>query len=194
MVIKKAEYIISGVSKEHFPKLGYPEFVFIGRSNVGKSSFINALTQRKNLAYTSSKPGKTITLNFFNINDQMIFVDVPGYGYAQKTINDRLKFGKMIEEFLLKADNLRICFLIVDIRHNPTCDDKLMYEYLKHFNLKTAVIATKADKIGKTQVRTQLSNVRKVLQMEKEDLCIAFSSETKLGLEEVYALLENEIK
>lgn len=182
---KKAEYIISGVKEEHFPKFDYPSFVFLGRSNVGKSSFINALTSRKNLAFTSSKPGKTIALNFFNIDDSYILVDVPGYGYAQRKVSDRLKYGGMIEEYLEKAANLKVCFLIVDIRHNPTEDDVLMYNYLKHFNKKVVVIATKADKIGKTHIIKALKNVKSVLNLQEEDLCFAVSSETKYGIEQI---------
>lgn len=192
-VIKKAEYIISGTKKEHYPKLNLPEFVFMGRSNVGKSSFINAICKRKKLAYTSSKPGKTITLNFYNINDSFILVDVPGYGYAQKTVQDRLKFGEMIEEYLNTAENLKSCFLIVDLRHDPTNDDKLMYEYLKHFEKKVVVIATKADKLSKNQMAHNLKRVKEVLKLAKEDKAIVVSSETRLGIENVYDYLISEL-
>lgn len=192
-VIKKAEYIISGTKKEHYPKLNLPEFVFMGRSNVGKSSFINAICKRKKLAYTSSKPGKTITLNFYNINDSFMLVDVPGYGYAQKTVQDRLKFGEMIEEYLNTAENLKSCFLIVDLRHDPTNDDKLMYEYLKHFEKKVVVIATKADKLSKNQMAHNLKRVKEVLKLAKEDKAIVVSSETRLGIENVYDYLISEL-
>ena len=190
---KKAEYIISGTKKEHYPKLNLPEFVFMGRSNVGKSSFINAICKRKKLAYTSSKPGKTITLNFYNINDSFMLVDVPGYGYAQKTVQDRLKFGEMIEEYLNTAENLKSCFLIVDLRHDPTNDDKLMYEYLKHFEKKVVVIATKADKLSKNQMAHNLKRVKEVLKLAKEDKAIVVSSETRLGIENVYDYLISEL-
>ena len=123
MIIKKAEYVISGTKFEHFPQFNYPEFVFIGRSNVGKSSLLNAITNRKNLAYTSSKPGKTITLNFYNVNDEILFVDVPGYGYAERIKYDRLAYGKMIENYLNFSKNLNSCFLILDSRHKPSEDD-----------------------------------------------------------------------
>ncbi len=192
-VIKKAEYIISGTKKEHYPKLNLPEFVFMGRSNVGKSSFINAICKRKKLAYTSSKPGKTITLNFYNINDSFMLVDVPGYGYAQKTVQDRLKFGEMIEEYLNTAENLKSCFLIVDLRHDPTNDDKLMYEYLKHFEKKVVIIATKADKLSKNQMAHNLKRVKEVLKLAKEDKAIVVSSETRLGIENVYDYLISEL-
>ena len=191
---RKAEYIISAVSKAQYPNLGYPSFVFLGRSNVGKSSFINALVSRKNLAFTSSKPGKTVALNFYNIDDQILFVDVPGYGYAQRNINDRLKFGAMIEEYLEKGDNLKICFLVVDIRHDPTKDDILMYNYLKHFNKKVVVIATKADKISRNQLIKSVKNVKSVLNLSTEDLCFPVSSETKYGITEIDNLIKQYIE
>ena len=151
MIIKSSEYVISCVKKEQYPnENNLPEFVFLGRSNVGKSSFINALCNRKNLAYTSSKPGKTLTLNFYYINKEFYLIDVPGYGYAQRVMSQRMDFGAMIEEYLNSSENLKKCFLIVDSRHNPTEDDCLMYNYLKHFNIDVVVIATKVDKIPKT--------------------------------------------
>lgn len=189
MIIKKAEYIISGTNSNHIPNLGYPEFVFIGRSNVGKSSFINALANRKNLAYTSSKPGKTISLNFYNINDQYLFVDVPGYGYAKQQVKDRLSFGKMIEDYLSKSKQLKICFLVVDSRHQPTKDDVLMYEYLKHFNLNVAVIATKTDKISKNELNKNLSIIKKTLNLDSNDQLIPISSINKFGIDKVHELI-----
>lgn len=192
-LIKKAEYIISGTKKEHFPKTNLPEFVFMGRSNVGKSSFINAICKRKKLAYTSSKPGKTITLNFFNINDSFVLVDVPGYGYAQRTVDERLKYGKMMEEYLEFSENLVSCFLIVDLRHDPTKDDVLMYDYLKHFNKKVVVIATKADKLSKNQIAHNQKRVKEVLKLQKEDTCLVVSSETRQGLDLVYDYLIKEL-
>lgn len=187
---KKAEYIISAVSKKQYPNLNYPSFVFLGRSNVGKSSFINALTSRKNLAFTSSKPGKTIALNFYNIDDKYLFVDVPGYGYAKRNISDRLGYGEMIEEYL-DNPNLKVCFLIVDIRHDPSEDDVLMYNYLKHLNLNVVVIATKADKISKNQTINSLKNIKKVLKMDDLDKCYPVSSETKTGIEEVEKIIKS---
>ena len=192
MIIKKAEYITGAVKKSQYPDLNYPEFVFMGRSNVGKSSFINALVGRKKLAYTSSQPGKTQVINFFNINDQILFVDVPGYGYAKKFVEERLKFGEMIEEYLTSS-NLKICFLLVDIRNKPTGDDILMYEYLKHFNIKVVVIATKADKVGTTLVQRHLKEIKNTLKLSSNDMCLAVSSETKKGLEEVWKVIENNI-
>ena len=158
MIIKKAEYIISGTSAEQIPNCNYPEFVFIGRSNVGKSSFINSITNRKNLAYTSSKPGKTITLNFYNVNDDILLVDVPGYGYAQKLVHDRLSYGKMIESYLNNSKNLKVCFLIVDARHKPTNDDVLMYDYLKHYNLRADYIEDWFQVVNWTQANNNYLN------------------------------------
>ena len=151
MIIKSSEYVISCVKKEQYPNPNnLPEFVFLGRSNVGKSSFINALTNRKNLAYTSSKPGKTLTLNFYYINKEFYFIDVPGYGYASVNRAQQKKFGLMIEEYLEKREFLKRVFMLVDFRIKPTEDDCLMYNYLKHFNIDVVVIATKVDKIPKT--------------------------------------------
>ncbi len=192
MIIKKAEYITGAVKKSQYPNLNYPEFVFMGRSNVGKSSFINALVGRKKLAYTSSQPGKTQVLNFFNINDEILFVDVPGYGYAKKVVDERLKFGEMIEEYLT-SPNLKLCFLLVDIRNKPTQDDILMYEYLKHFNIKVVVIATKSDKVGTTLVLRHLKQVKETLKLSKDDTCVAVSSETKKGIEEVWNIILNNM-
>ncbi|MDD7315720.1 MAG: ribosome biogenesis GTP-binding protein YihA/YsxC [Bacilli bacterium] len=187
----KAEYLKSCVAAEHYPNLDYPTFVFLGRSNVGKSSFINALTSRKNLAYTSSKPGKTVALNFYNIDDKIMFVDVPGYGYAQRRVDDRLKYGGMIEQFLEVYKHLKVCFLIVDIRHDPTSDDVLMYNYLKHFEKKVVVIATKADKLSKNQIISQIKNVKKVLNLSEDDECYPVSSETKYGIEKIDEVIKS---
>lgn len=187
---KKAEYLISAVSKKQYPTLNYPSFVFLGRSNVGKSSFINALISRKNLAFTSSKPGKTIALNFYNIDDKYLFIDVPGYGYARRNIDERQNFGRMIEELLDCYHNIKVCFLIVDIRHDPTEDDCLMYNYLKHLGLNVVVVCTKADKISKNQMITSVKNVRNVLKLQPDELCYPVSSETKNGVEEVEKIIK----
>lgn len=191
MIIKKAEYIISGTKAIHIPKLGVPEFVFMGRSNVGKSSLLNAITNRKNLAYTSSKPGKTITLNFYNINDELLLVDVPGYGYAQRLVHDRLNYGKMIEDYLEKSQNLKVGFLVVDSRHVPTEDDCLMYKYLQSFDYKIVVIATKIDKISKNELSKNTSVIRKKLEMNQNDVLIPVSSEKRIGIEKIHEILES---
>lgn len=193
MKILSAEYIISAVNKEGYPANDGLEFVFLGRSNVGKSSFINALTNRKNLAYTSSKPGKTITLNFYLINNLFMFVDVPGYGYAQREKTTRQQFGSMIEDYLHHRKQLKIAFLIVDSRHQPTEDDLLMYNYLKYYHIPTVIIATKIDKIGKTKINTHLQIIKNKLKIQSDDKIIAFSSETRYGLEEVQFLIEQHL-
>ena len=193
MKITKATYQISAVNSKGYPKEEYPSFMFIGRSNVGKSSFINALTGRKNLAYTSSKPGKTQTLNFYNINDAIFFVDVPGYGYAKQVIQSRLEYGSMIEEYLEKAYDLKTIFLIVDIRHVPTEDDVLMYNYLQHFNLPVKVIATKVDKIGKTLILRHQKQVMEKLKIKNPNDIIVISSETNYGINKVWELIEEKI-
>ena len=193
MKITKATYQISAVNSKGYPKEEYPSFMFIGRSNVGKSSFINALTGRKNLAYTSSKPGKTQTLNFYNINDAIFFVDVPGYGYAKQVIQSRLEYGSMIEEYLEKAYDLKTIFLIVDIRHVPTEDDVLMYNYLQHFNLPVKVIVTKVDKIGKTLILRHQKQVMEKLKIKNPNDIIVISSETNYGINKVWELIEEKI-
>lgn len=193
MVIKKAEYVTSCVDKRNYPNVNLPEFIFLGRSNVGKSSFINALTNRKNLAYTSSKPGKTLTLNFYNINDTLYFVDVPGYGYASKTIGQRLDFGKMIEEYLTSQALLKKCFLLVDARHKPTDDDVLMYNYLLHYDIDVVIIATKCDKIPKMQLNKHLKVIFETLNINDSKICVPFSSTTKMGVEKVWQLIDESI-
>lgn len=189
MRITNATYIISGVKKKHFPENPYNMFVFLGRSNVGKSSFINGLCNRKNLAYTSSKPGKTITLNFYNINDAIMFVDVPGYGYAERTKQERLDYGNMMEELCIENPRLKTAFLIMDLRHDPTEDDILMYNWLKHYNINVKCILTKADKVGKTMILRQVKPFKEILSLTDDDY-IVVSSETKLGFDKVLALLD----
>ena len=170
MIIKSAEYVISCVKRSQYPNSDFPEFIFVGRSNVGKSSFINAIVNRKNLAYTSSKPGKTLTLNFYKINNEFFFIDVPGYGYAQRSASMRQDFGKMMEEYFSAPVNLKKCFLIVDSRHDPTEDDILMYNYLKYLNIDIMVIATKCDKIPKTQLIKHKKRIIEVLNISKDEV------------------------
>ncbi|GEN51891.1 ribosome biogenesis GTP-binding protein YihA/YsxC [Halobacillus faecis] len=181
MKVNSADIVISAASKKQYPKTPIPEIALAGRSNVGKSSFINRMIQRKNLARTSSKPGKTQTLNFYIINDKFHFVDVPGYGYAKVSKKERAKWGEMMEEYFAEREQLRATALIIDIRHKPTEDDQLMYDYLKHFELPVMVIATKLDKIKKGQRKKQLKMIFDDLEMEEEDALIPFSSETGEG-------------
>lgn len=192
MKIVKAELeIVCGVSSA-VPETDMPEYAFAGRSNVGKSSLINALLNRKNLARTSSQPGKTQTLNFYNVNDTFYLVDLPGYGYAKAGREESAKWGKMVERYLNKSASLRRVFLLVDIRHEPTANDKLMYDWIVHNGYTPVVIATKLDKIKRSQTEKQKKLVRQTLGMGAEDTLIAFSSETKQGSEEIYALLSSD--
>lgn len=170
------ELIISAVQEAQYPETNLSEVALSGRSNVGKSTFINSMIGRKNMARTSQQPGKTQTLNFFNIDEQLIFVDVPGYGYAKVSKAQREKFGKMIEEYLTQRENLRLVIQLVDLRHNPTEDDVLMYNYLKHFDITTLVICTKEDKIAKGKVQKHLKNIKDKLELEPEDSIISYSS------------------
>lgn len=191
MIIKKAEYLISETDYSRLSLQNYQEFVFMGRSNVGKSSLINALTNRKKLAFTSSKPGKTRTLNFYNINDTYLFVDVPGYGYAKQEVNDRLAYGKMIENYLFQSKKLKYCFLIVDSRHLPTNDDVLMYNYLVSLDKNIKVIATKIDKISKNDIFKCKKNILMSFEKLNENDIFFVSSETKKGILEIQNLIEN---
>ncbi|KGX93456.1 GTP-binding protein YsxC [Pontibacillus halophilus JSM 076056 = DSM 19796] len=186
MKINHAELVISAVSKKQYPEEALPEFALAGRSNVGKSSFINKMIQRKALARTSSKPGKTQTLNFYRLNESIMFVDVPGYGYAKVSKTERAKWGKMMEEYFQERQQLNMCMLIVDIRHDPSEDDVMMYDFLKHFELPITVIATKMDKIKRGQRAKQLSRITKVLELAPEDQIIPFSSETGEGKDEAW--------
>lgn len=194
MKIKSAEIVISAVSKAQYPKNSLPEIALAGRSNVGKSSFINKMLNRKNLARTSSKPGKTQTLNFYLINEAFYFVDVPGYGYAKVSKTERAKWGNMIETYLTGRHELKSVILIVDLRHPPTNDDVLMYQFLKHYLIPVIVIATKADKIPRGKWEKHAKVVKEKLAIEKEDPVIIFSSETGVGKEEVWQVIGKWIK
>lgn len=186
-----AKYIISAVSKEQSPNdNNLPEFVFLGRSNVGKSSFINALTNRKNLARTSSKPGKTIALNYYLIDSRYYFVDVPGYGYASRSMDTRDKFGLYIENYLHNNTNLKIAFLLVDTKVGPTNDDILMYDYLKYLGLNIKIIATKADKVGTTKVLTHKKQIKEKLNISNDDIFMT-SVQEKKGIKEVIDLIKS---
>ncbi|MER1957870.1 MAG: ribosome biogenesis GTP-binding protein YihA/YsxC [Solibacillus sp.] len=190
MKVHNVEMIGSFVREEQFPEDGLPEFALAGRSNVGKSSFINRMIGRKAMARISSKPGKTQQLNFYRIEEQLYFVDVPGYGYAKVSKSERAAWGKMIEKYFMGREQLRAVVLIIDIRHNPTNDDQMMYDFLKHYNIPVIVVATKADKIPKGKWDKHKKIVREVLQMEREDPLLIFSSEKGLGFEEAWAEIE----
>ncbi|BBD42231.1 MULTISPECIES: ribosome biogenesis GTP-binding protein YihA/YsxC [Streptococcus] len=186
-----AEILLSAANKSHYPQDEIPEIALAGRSNVGKSSFINTLLNRKNLARTSGKPGKTQLLNFFNIDDKLRFVDVPGYGYAKVSKTERAKWGKMIEEYLTSRENLRAVVSLVDFRHEPSADDVQMYEFLKYYEIPVIVVATKADKIPRGKWNKHELVIKKKLDFDKNDDFIVFSSVNKDGLEAAWdAILE----
>ncbi|OEL02162.1 ribosome biogenesis GTP-binding protein YihA/YsxC [Staphylococcus casei] len=170
------ELLISAVKPEQYPETGLSEVGLSGRSNVGKSTFINSMIGRKNMARTSQQPGKTQTLNFYNIDNQLVFVDVPGYGYAKVSKKQREAFGKMIEKYISSRESLKLVIQLVDLRHNPSEDDILMYNYLKYFEIPTLVVATKEDKIPKGKVQKHLANIQQRLEMEPEDEIVSYSS------------------
>ena len=178
-----AEILLSAANKSHYPQDDVPEIALAGRSNVGKSSFINTLLNRKNLARTSGKPGKTQLLNFFNIDDKLRFVDVPGYGYAKVSKTERAKWGKMIEEYLTSRENLRAVVSLVDLRHDPSVDDVQMYEFLKYYEIPVILVATKADKIPRGKWNKHESAIKKKLNFDPNDDFILFSSVDKTGME-----------
>ncbi|MGN1401293.1 MAG: ribosome biogenesis GTP-binding protein YihA/YsxC [Bacillus sp. (in: firmicutes)] len=190
MKITSADIVISAVKPEQYPDVEMPEFALAGRSNVGKSSFINKMLNRRNLARTSSKPGKTQTLNFYLINEMFHFVDVPGYGYAKVSKSERAAWGKMIETYLTKREQLRAALLIVDLRHPPTKDDVMMYDFFKHYEIPCIVVATKADKIPKGKWQKHLKVTKETLGLEKGDEIILFSSETGQGKDTAWKALQ----
>jgi GTP-binding protein len=189
VIINKAELVKMGTREEHFPQDGLKEIVLAGRSNVGKSSFINSMVNRKKLAYTSSNPGKTQTLNFYNINDFCYFVDVPGYGYANVNRIKREEFGVMIESYLKTRIPLALAVLLVDFRHEPTEDDLLMYNFFKYYNIKTIVVGTKIDKVGTTQHDKHEKLIKQTLKFNQYDHFIRYSSETDEGRDEAWKLI-----
>ena len=189
MEILKAEFITSAVEPEQYPTDHLPCVALVGKSNVGKSSMINTITNRNKLAKTSSQPGKTRLVNFYKINDAFYLVDLPGYGFARVSKKEKIKWGNMIETFLA-SPNLMGIVQLVDIRHNPTSDDITMINWIKHFNMPLIVLATKADKLGKTRIKPQINKIRKQLELSAEIPLIPFSSETGYGREEVLKALE----
>lgn len=178
-----ADILLSAANKSHYPQDDIPEVALAGRSNVGKSSFINTLLNRKNLARTSGKPGKTQLLNFFNIDDKLRLVDVPGYGYARVSKKEREKWGRMIEEYLTSRENLKAVVSLVDFRHEPSADDVQMYEFLKYYEIPVILVATKADKIPRGKWNKHESMIKKKIDFDTSDSFIIFSSVTKEGLE-----------
>ena len=190
MQIDTVELTSCAVRTSQYPDEGRPEFLLVGRSNVGKSSFINTLINRKNFAHTSSKPGKTQTLNFYLINQSFYFVDVPGYGYAAVSHERQRKFGVMIEEYLKSRESLKCVFLLIDYRHKPTEDDCLMYEFLKYYNLNIKVVATKYDKVSKNNREKQNKLIRDTLKLTNDEDFIPFSTVYKTGRDEIYDVIK----
>ncbi|MBN6186564.1 YihA family ribosome biogenesis GTP-binding protein [Aneurinibacillus sp. BA2021] len=193
MKVTQAEFIISAVSPKQYPKGSLPELALAGRSNVGKSSFINKMINRKNLARTSSKPGKTQTLNYYLINQDLYFVDLPGYGYAKVSKAEKAKWGPMMEEYLQARPQLKAVLHVIDVRHQPTKDDQGMFEYLKHYGIPVIVIATKADKIPRGKWQKHMKDIRTSLGMEKDDTIILFSAETGQGKDEAWSAIWKKI-
>jgi GTP-binding protein len=191
MKVENVNLYVSAVRRSQYPEDNLPEFIMLGRSNVGKSSFLNTLVNRKNLARISSKPGKTSTINFFNVENTFYLVDVPGYGYADTSKEEIKKFGLMVEEYLEKRKELKRVFLLVDLRHKPTNDDKLMYDFLKYYQIPVTIVATKADKVSSREKEKNLKLVKDTLDIVVGDNIVSFSSVSKTGREEILKIIED---
>lgn len=194
MVIRSVnlETVVGITSK--IPENTRPEVAFAGKSNVGKSSLINALMNRKSLARTSAQPGKTQTINYYNINDDIYYVDLPGYGYANANESVKAKWGKMIEDYLHQSGMLREVFLLIDIRHKPSENDCIMYDWVVNNGYRPIIIATKLDKINRSQIQKQVKLIKETLQVEKGTVVIPFSATSKQGREEIYEIIDRIIE
>lgn len=194
MVIRNVNLeTVCGITSK-LPENAHMEFAFAGKSNVGKSSLINGLMNRKALARTSAQPGKTQTINYYNINDQLYFVDLPGYGYAKVNEEEKAKWGKMVENYLHTSKQLKAVFLLIDIRHEPSENDKMMYKWILDQGFAPIIIATKLDKINRSQVQKHVKMIREGLQVVKNTTVIPYSAQTKQGREEIYELLDYYLK
>lgn len=189
MEVRKSEFVISAVTAEQYPVTDFPEVAFVGRSNVGKSSIINSLLNRKKLVKVSGTPGKTRLINFFLVNDEFMLVDLPGYGYAAVSQTEKKKWGDMIEEYLKNRGNLTNVVLLVDIRHKPTGDDKMMYDFIKYYRSKVVVVATKLDKVTKNSVQRQLKMIKEELGLDSHDVLASYSSLNHTGREALWDIL-----
>ena len=194
MKITSSEFIISAMRRSQYPTDNLPEFMLVGRSNVGKSSFINTITGNKKMARVSNTPGKTRNLNFYLLNNSFYFVDVPGYGYASVSKKEQRKFGLMIEEYLEKRPNLVRTYMLVDLRHKPSDDDVLMYKYLKYFKLPVTIVATKLDKLSKNKREKAASVVLKTLELEKGDTFVMLSNVTREGKDKILNEIESLVE
>ena len=190
MVIKKVELekVIGVTSK--IPEMSHPEFAFAGKSNVGKSSLINSLMNRKALARVSAQPGKTQTINYYNVNDEIYLVDLPGYGYTKVAVEVKAKWGKMVEKYLRQSKMLKYVFLLIDSRHKPSENDIMMYEWIANSGVNPIIIATKVDKLKRSQIKGQMELIMKTFNLESKEQLLAFSSETKTGVKELWDIIE----
>ena len=186
MIVNNVSLAAVGVKLEQYPTDNMPEIAFAGKSNVGKSSLINCMINRKALARTSQNPGKTRTINFYDVENKLYFVDLPGYGYAKAAKTDIEKWGKMIETYLMNREQLKNIILLIDIRHEPSENDKLMYEWLKHYNYSITIVATKSDKLKRSQLDKHIKMLRTSLNMKPDEVLIPFSSEKKSGRDELW--------
>lgn len=193
MNVTQAKMVITAGNKSQFPEHDLPEIAFAGKSNVGKSSLINALINRKSLARTSSQPGKTQTINFYDIQETCMFVDLPGYGYAKVSKEQREKWGKLIDSYLQERVQLKQIILLVDIRHEVGANDKMMYDWISHYHQNVIVVATKGDKLNRSQIQKHLNMIKKGLGLSGEDQLIAFSAQTKQGKDELWHIIEESI-
>ena len=193
MQIKEPKFEISVMNKAQYPKNKLPQIVLAGKSNVGKSSLINALMNRKSYARTSSQPGKTQTINYYNINDAMLLVDLPGYGYANVSPSVKEKWGKMVERYLKQSKQLKQVFLLIDIRHDPSANDKMMYDWIVANGYRPVIIATKLDKIKRSQQDKQVKAIKTGLGLKPEDIIIPVSSETKQNIDKLWGVVEGYI-
>lgn len=193
MKILTTEFVASAVKPDQYPTDALPEIALAGRSNVGKSSLINRMIQRKNLARTSGQPGKTQTMNYYRVNGEMYFVDLPGYGFARVSMQLRQAWGRMIETYLTKRETLKGVLHLVDIRHPPTSEDVMMNEWLMHYGIPTCVVATKADKISKNKRPAHIKVIRNAFEMSSDDKLIVFSSEEGIGKDELWKWIQETI-
>lgn len=193
MKINTVDLVISAVRESQYPTDNKKEFLLVGRSNVGKSSFINTLINRKNFARTSATPGKTVTLNFYKVNDEFYLVDAPGYGFAKVRNSLKKKFGLIMENYLKSRSNLQKVFLLIDQRHKPTEDDIMMYNYLKYYHIPVTVICTKTDKVSKNNQEKNKNIIIKTLNLDSNDNIILFSNITKIGKNEIYDEIEKSL-
>lgn len=194
MIVKKAEFIITAVEPVQYPQNGWPEIALAGRSNVGKSSLINSLVNRKSLARVGNTPGKTRVINFYNINDALMLVDLPGYGFAKVSKEEKKSWGKLAETYLNTRKSISVIILLVDIRHEPSEDDRMMLDYIVASGRDVVVVATKADKIGRSEYKKQMDLIRTCLELDEKTPVIPFSSMKRIGIEEVWETIESKMK